>query len=145
MKDKRGWIRIVEAFFAVLLVAAVLVLVMNQQNPAASDSSSAVYNYEIHMIKSIELNDSLRSDVLSVIESALPSSWNNSSFPANVKNKIANLTPSSLSCEAQICKTDSTCSFWQEIKSDIYTQRVFIASSYSAYNPRQLKLFCWAK
>ncbi len=143
MKDKHGWIRIVEAFLAVLLIAAVLVIIINQQGIKANDTSFVVYNYEIYMLKSIELNDTLRSDLFSA--SNLPANWTDETFPAKVKDKIENLTPSSLLCEARICLTTDTCNFIGEIKNSIYTQRVFIASTYQIYNPRQLKLFCWAK
>jgi hypothetical protein len=145
MKNKRGWIRLVEAFLSVLLIAMVLVIIINNQNIKTNDAPTSVYNYEIYMIKSVELNDSLRNDIVLMSDSNLPSNWENSTFPINVKNKITNLTLSSLFCEAQICQTNSSCDFWQEIKSDIYTQRVFISSSYQNYNPRQLKLFCWPK
>ncbi len=144
-KNKRGWIRIVEAFLSVLLVAAVLVLVINQQNIQTSDISPAIYNYEIYMIRSIELNDALRSQVLNVSEALLPVTWNSTDFPDSVEDKLEDLVPNYLLCGAQICTTNSSCDFWQDIKSNIYTQRVFIASTYQNYNPRQLKLFCWAK
>lgn len=143
--NRRGWIRVVEAFLSVLLIAMVLVIIMNNQNIKAEDVSSGVYNYEIYIMRNIELNNSLRNDIMGVNESNLPSNWGNSSFPASVKNKIQNLTLSSLFCEAQICQTNSSCDFWQEIKNNIYTQRVFISSSNQIYNPRQLKLFCWPK
>lgn len=135
----------VEAFLSVLLIAIVLTIIINNQNIKTNDVSSNVYNYEVYMIKSVELNDSLRNNIVNMSDSNLPSNWENSTFPSDVKDKIQNLTLSSLFCEAQICWTNSSCDFWQEIKSNIYTQRVFISSSYQNYNPRQLKIFCWPK
>jgi len=145
MKDKHGWIRMVEAFLSILLIAIVLNIIINNQNIKTNDIPTGVYNYEIYMIKSVELNDTLRNNIISMSDSDLPSNWENSTFPGNVKDKIQNLTLGSLFCEAQICWTNSSCDFWQEIKSNIYTQRVFISSSYQNYNPKQLKLFCWPK
>ncbi|MDD5699834.1 MAG: hypothetical protein PHH00_01415 [Candidatus Nanoarchaeia archaeon] len=144
-KNKRGWARLVEAFLSVLLIGMVLIVIVNQQSPKKDGVSSTVYNYEIYMLRSVELNETLRDEILDVSESALPANWSSESFPGGVKNKIANATPGYLSCQAQICRTSETCGFLGDINTDIYAQKIFIASTYGVYNPRQLKLFCWPK
>jgi hypothetical protein len=144
MKNKRGWQKIVEAFLSILLIAGVLILVINQQNMQPSDSSSKFYNYEIYIIRGIEFNDSLRNEIISV--SSLPSTSNNSAtFPPDVNTQINATIPGSLLCAAEICNTNSTCGFWDNINKDVYAQRIFITSSLQSYNPEQLKLFCWLK
>lgn len=146
IKDRKGWIRIVEAFLSVLLVTIVLVLVVNQQNTNQADSSPRIYNYEIYTLRLIELNDTLRSEIINVGDSVLPSTSNNSTtFPSDVINQINAVIPGALSCGAEICSTSSPCSFWQIINKDVYAQRIFITSNLTTYNPRQLKLFCWPK
>jgi hypothetical protein len=145
MKNKKGWQKIVEAFLSVLLIAAVLVLVINQQNTKPSDSSSRFYNYETYIIRGIEFNDTLRNEIIGVSGSALPLTSDNQSFPLDVKNQILATAPSSLLCAAEICYTNSTCDFWQNINKDVYAQKIFITSSLQTYNPEQLKLFCWLK
>ena len=145
MKNKKGWIRIVEAFLAVLLVAAVLVLIVNQNTAQQNDPSSRVYGYGIYALRSIELNDTLRSEIVGVSDSSLPLTSNQTNFPSDINNSINNATLSALSCTSEICLTNSTCSFWMNVGKDVYAQRIFIASNLSVYNPRQLKLFCWFK
>ncbi len=146
MKNKRGWIRIVEAFLSILLVAAVLVIVVNQQNIQQNDSSPKIYNYEIYILRTIELNDTLRSEIIGISNSLLPSTSDNyTTFPADVKNQIATIAPSALLCAAEICYTNSTCNFWQSISKDVYAQRIFITSTLQTYSPKQLKLFCWPR
>lgn len=145
IKDKHGWIRMVEAFLSILLISAVLVIIINNQNIKTNDVSSSIYNYEIYILRSVELNNSLRNDTVFMNDSNLSSNWDNSTFPSSIKSKIQNLTLSSLICEAQICQANSSCDFWQELKTDVYTQRIFISSSNQNYHPRQLKLFCWPK
>ena len=104
MMNKRGWIRIVEAFLAILLVTAVLVIVVNQQNTKQNDSSSKVYNYEIYILRIIELNDTLRNQIIGVSSSLLPlTSDNETYFPANVINQINLATPGSFVCAADSC------------------------------------------
>ena len=144
MRNRRGWIRIVEAFLSILLITMVLVLVINQQNIAQSDSSAKVYNYEVYMLRLIELNDTLRSEIINVSNSVLPSTSDNlTTFPADVRNKINAAAPSAFLCAAEICYTNSTCNFWQIATQSVYAQRIFITSNLTLYNPRQLKLFCW--
>lgn len=144
--NKRGWIRIVEAFLSVLLITIVLVLVVNQQNTSQQDSSPKIYNYEIYILRLIELNDTLRSEIINVSNSAMPSTSDNSTtFPSDVITQINAAAPSSLTCGAEICSTNSTCGFWLIMNNDIYAQRIFITSNLTTYNPRQLKLFCWPK
>lgn len=93
------------------------------------------------MLRSVELNETLRREILDNTL-IIPVNWSGGNFPVNLKNKIANLTPNYLSCEAQICRTNDTCNLGGEISTEIYAQRIFIASTYGSYNPRQLKLFC---
>ena len=143
MMNKKAWIKVIEAFIAVTLIIVVLVIILNQQSSQQTDASQSIYNYEILILRNIELNNTLRNETLNV--SVLPSTWDNSTFPADVKSKIISLMPSSLTCEAQICATNNTCDFWKTIDTSIYAQSIFITSTLYEYNPLQLKLFCWTK
>lgn len=145
MKNKRGWIRIVEAFLSVLLITVVLIIVVNQQSAQKNDPSSKMYDYEIYIIRGLEFNDTIRNEIVSISNSILPLTSGQSAFPQDVINQIANATPSSLLCAAQICNTNSICNFGQKIDRDVYAQRVFITSSLQSYSPKQLKIFCWSK
>jgi hypothetical protein len=148
-KNSRGWIRVVEAFLAILLVTSVIVLVVNQETRSKNNiDSSRVYGYEIYLLRGIELNDTLRTSVLNVNDSIIPViSDNESYFPANVSNFITNAgqVQGALECGAEICFTNSSCGFWKSIGKDLFAQRIFISSNLTVYNPRQLKIFCWLK
>ncbi|MBD3247200.1 hypothetical protein GF378_01110, partial [Candidatus Pacearchaeota archaeon] len=54
-KDKRGWIRIIEAFIAVLLVAGALLIVINQGYIGKADISEQVYEVQLAILREIEL------------------------------------------------------------------------------------------
>ena len=148
-KSRKGWIRIVEAFLAILLVVSVLILVVNQEKKGSNDdASSRIYGYEIYILRGIELNNTLRNSVLNVNDSIISViSDNESFFPADVKNFIigASMVQGALNCGAEICFTNGTCGFWKSIGKDLYAQRIFISSNLTVYNPRQLKVFCWLK
>ncbi|MDE1848649.1 MAG: hypothetical protein KGH55_01295 [Nanoarchaeota archaeon] len=143
-KNRKAWIRIIEAFFAILLVAAVLFIVLEQQAPQQT-SSSAVYNYEAYMLRSVELNDTLRGEIISISDSSLPVNSTYSAFPLYTNKTLSALTPGTMTCISQICKYNSNCNLNLNDKKDIYSQGILITATIQQYNPRQLKIFCWMK
>ena len=118
---------------------------MNQENNPQSNTTNLVSNYEIYVLRTIELNDSMRNEVVGIDNSLLPINWSSSNFPTSIENTIKILTPSSLVCQAQICLTYDTCELGSKLNKDVYAQSIFITATDNSYNPKQLKLFCWAK
>lgn len=141
MKNKKAWIRIVEAFISVMLIAAVLLIVLNKGYIGKEDISARIYDIELSILREIELDQDLRDDILNVV--ILPKGYEDVGFPANVKTKINERTPEFLECEARICEMDSICSLEEYLEKDIFSQSVGITANLETYNPRQLKLFCW--
>ncbi|MCK5043827.1 hypothetical protein KAR52_02395 [Candidatus Pacearchaeota archaeon] len=143
IKNKKGWIKIVEAFVAVLLVTGVILISINQGYIGQKDISSEVYEMELSILREIELNDTLRNYILNVIE--LPANWDDESFPQEVKNKINARTPNYLNCEGKICEISDTCDIEKYFDKNIYAQSVTITTTLTQEEPkyRKLKLFCW--
>jgi len=145
MKNKRGWIEIVEAFFAVMLVAVFLLIFLNSSNNDAEDFSYEVYQIQISILREIQTNDSLRTEIASAAE-PLTIGWSDSRFPTNLKNKIIERTPSYLECVGKICTTTEVCSIDEAIDKDVYSQFVTIAATMGEGEVyRRLNLFCWIK
>lgn len=142
---KKGWIRIIEAFFAILLVIIILILVVNKQDTQKKDNSPIIYNSEIFIIRSVQLNNTIRKDILNVNDATLPINSDNESFLQNVKQEIILKTPGYLTCDVQICKVDSICNYWKNINKEIYAQSTLITATLKDYNPKKLKLFCLLK
>jgi hypothetical protein len=143
MRNRRGWIEIVEAFVAILLIVGVLLIVINRNTSSSQDISTRVYNSEITIIRAIELNDSLRDKI--VKSSGFPIEWNSSNFPVDVKNQIISTTPTYLNCVAKICTTDDPCFLTSYSQKDVYSQASFISGTQLTFTPRKINLFCWAK
>ena len=143
-KNHKGWIKIVEAFVAILLVMGVLLVVINQGNLEKKDISSKVYDAELLILREIQLNDALRRDILN--SGAPPIEWAN--FPPSVKNKIIDRTPNYLTCVGEICAMDKICKLGVYPEKDVYAQSIAITTTLDTPEEqrlRQLKLFCWAK
>ena len=145
IKNKKGWIRIVEAFIAILLLLGILLLIVDQKYISKRGISSQMYETELSILRDIELDTTLRSSILNV---GLPVFWQNETFPSNVKDKITEEAPSHIECMAKICWIEDACTLHEvesEIAKDIYVQSTSIFADLTVYRPRQLKLFCWVK
>ncbi len=144
INNKKGWIEIVEAFVAVMLVAGVVLILLNKGYFKGTDISDSVYKTELSIIREIQTNITLRTSIINVPE-PLPVAWEDARFPSNVKNKIIERTPDSLECVGRICRMNETCSLGGSSEKDIYSQPGVISSTLQEVDYRQLNLFCWAK
>ena len=140
MKNKRGWIRIVEAFIAVLLIAGALLFVINKGYIGKTDISEQVYEIQLSVLREIELDNDLRLKILS----SAPIDSAGYQVDADIAQRIDDRVPDYLSCETAICDLEKIC--WADTvpgDKDIYAQAVAISAQGLEYGPRQLKLFCW--
>jgi len=142
--NKRGWIRLVEVFIAILLLTGVLFVVTSGGNSSKKNTLYIeVSEKELAILRDIELNDTLRAEVLSVDSGDLPIEWDDfSSELENVKGRIKYLTPSNLECVAKICLINEECIMNDLSDGDVYAKSVIISANSTVYSPRELKLFC---
>ena len=139
MRGKRGWIRIVEAFIAVLLISGTLLIVINKGYIGKKDISQKVYDAELAILKEIEMDEGLRKEILRAEEGVIPT---------GVSSRIEQRIPNYLDCQAKICKLNDICVLDLSAEAedrDVYATPIAIAATSDRYNPRQLKLFCWVK
>jgi len=143
--EKKGWIKIVEAFVAILLIAGVLLIVVSQGYFGKKDISSQVYDIEISVLREVQLNDSLRDDVLGA---DTPIESDDDGFPQSIKDKFNSRIPDYLDCKSKICWLNESCDLEESPKKDVYAEAVIITTSLETPEEEQLKklkLFCWGK
>jgi len=140
MKNKRGWIRIVEALVAILLIAGFLILLIDSQESGGKDISSKVYLTENAILREIQSNNTYRTYILGIGETSVEFE----NFNDNLKEHINNRIPNYLNCTSKICDFgyDPICVI-DSLKKDIYVRSVMIAADSTIYNPKLLKIFCW--
>ena len=140
IKNKRGWIRIVEALVAILLIAGFLILLMDNQEKGTEDISSKVYMTENAILREIQSNSAYRTYILGIGETSVEFE----SFDNDLKNHITSRVPTHLSCTSKICDFghDPVCNI-DSLKKDIYASSVMITADLTDYNPKLLKIFCW--
>lgn len=144
--SKKAWIRIVEAFIALLLITGTLLVVIDRGYIGRTDIAPQVYTAQVAILREIELNSDYRSAIINQgIET--PINWDEFEDKGleEVQEKINQSIPDYLECVAKICKLEDICSLVriEDIEKDIYAQAVAIAAEKDVYEPRQLKLFCW--
>jgi len=140
MKNKRAWIRIVEALVAILLIAGFLTLLINSQEEGTKDISSKVYLTENAILREVQLNDTYRTYILGIDENSVEFDG----FNENLKEHINNRIPNYLNCTVKICdfSFDPACNI-DSLKKDVYVRSVMITTDSTTYNPKLLKIFCW--
>ena len=138
--------KIVEAFTAIMLIAGVLIVIAGSLRQETQNFSSAVYDSEYAMLREVQLNNSLRTEIISVSSANLPVEWSDVGFPQNTKAKITSRTPPHLECVAKLCGISDICiSEDTPATKDVFVKSAFIGANSNNYAPRKLNLFCWGK
>lgn len=134
MKNKRGWLRILEATMAIMLVSGVL-LVMNSRGVNKVDISERVYSLQREVLMDIALETMLRQYVLDDNQGAL--------------NEFADIKiPSAFSFRVRLCPLGDPCKLnVTDVRDtrgkDVYVQDIVIAGEYDEYDPKKVRLFVW--
>lgn len=149
MKNKRGWIEIVESFISVLLIAGILVIMVAGTRSQAPDNSLQIYDSEYAVLRYVQLNHSFRNDILGAPENLFPINWTNfneTNHLSDVKNIITALAPPYLDCEAALCAIDDACAPQSKsAKKNVYARSAIISANATDYKPRKLNLLCAEK
>jgi len=129
-KDIKAWLRIVEAFIAILIIIGVVLTILSKQSPGANISES-VYEKQRNILNIISKNNGLRVYVLA---------GNN----AEINNVIDDMIPVSWNYATEICELDSICnSASTPNDKEVYTTEVVITSTLTQYSPKKLRFFVW--
>ncbi len=149
INNKKGWIKIVEAFISILIIITVILIVYNKGYTGTKDLSSQIYPIERTILKEVELNQDFRDKILQIQDKDLPVEWenfNDTNKLSSLRAKIISRIPSNLECSGKICDlSGNICDLKTSVEKDVYAQAIAIAADTNIYNPRQLKLFCYAK
>ena len=132
MENKKGWTTMIEVFVSILLLAGVMTLILNVGDPQETRTSEIIYKEQALALKIIQLDDSLRKDVLA------------DTAPNNI---IKETISSDFDCSSKICVLNEDCnldSLPEEAKNkEIFVKSTLITATIDDYLPKELKLFCW--
>jgi hypothetical protein len=135
MVNKKGWVRLVEVFVAVMLIIGLVLIIVSNRDYSVKDYSEEIYESQFNLLREIQTDDSFRTEILN---SVIP--LESEDFSTNLEEKIDSVE--GYDCVAKICDLNSECE--REIdESEIFVRTIAITSSLNKYDSRQLKLFCW--
>lgn len=142
MKNKKGWIKILEAFIAIVMLLSMLTLVINYERNESREISNIIATQSAFLIK-IQENNSLREAILNVDISSGPLEMNNAGFPPSLKEYIQESFSGRIECNSKICGPLEECSLEEYPEKEIYSKSVIISSNLDLFDPRKLSLFCY--
>jgi len=131
LRGKKGWIRIIEAFFAIVIISSFLIFVA-VRNSQTSGINDYAYNTGRAILKDISKNESLRNDILV-------------NKTDNINIFVQSRLPLMFNFSTKICSLEDICGLGFYIEKDIYADSFLISGTYDVYSPRQVKLFIWQK
>tara|TARA_Y100000310_G_C20690811_1_gene822081 strand:- start:3859 stop:4302 length:444 start_codon:yes stop_codon:yes gene_type:complete len=137
--NKKGWIRILEATIAVLIVTSVLVVVYSNQNRPSDDLGEYFFNLQKQILRDISLKNDLRSYVLDFD--------NGGKF--NLDNYVKSKVPTSIGFSLEVCDLNKTsCNlnstlFKETLDLDVFVEETVISSNLTDYSPKKVRLFFW--
>jgi len=142
MENKRGWIRILEATIAVMIVAGVLLVAYSKQPSSGVDKSDYIGTIQKKILDDITIRDDLRSHVLESTDT---------SIPTDLTDFVSSNIPSSLSHSLKVCNFTnpptpcklSDSDFIGAGGAEIFVEERIIASNVTDYNPKKVRLFVW--
>jgi hypothetical protein len=141
MVNKRGWMRVLEATVAILIISSVLIIIYSEQ-PKRVDLSEEISNLQKSILNEMASDNNLRSHVLNsevspnydmlllYIEGKIPSQL-------NFSLKICDLSEVSCKLDEEVFKT--------LIDKEVFVEEVIISTDLSTYNPKKVRLFVWSK
>lgn len=141
VKNKKGWMRILEATIAVLIVSSVLIMIYSGQ-PKRTDASEEISNLQKSILSEMAADNNLRSHVLN---SEINSNYD--MLVQYVRGKI----PSHLNFSLRICSlSEASCKLHEDlfktlIDKEVFVEEVIISTDLSTYNPKKVRLFVWSE
>jgi hypothetical protein len=126
MRNKRGWIRIVEAFIAVTLITAVLLSIYVKQPAPKNNDIEKIMDATLDEIVN---NNHLRQDVL-----------NNQL--GNINLFVDERMPSVVNYTLKICPLNDVCNL-DEYHDNMFAKERIVSSTLEEYSPMKIKLFVW--
>ena len=127
-KNKKAWIRIAEAAFAILMLASIVLVLIGGQ-AEKQDIGGAMYNIEHAILEEASRNDTIRNAAISNDELL-------------VGNFVKERLPAGMNFTIRICGLSEICDASLPEK-EVYVDDVLVSSTIQTYLPKKVRLFVW--
>lgn len=128
IKEKKAWIKIVEAFMAIILILGVL-LILSYTDILNKKGANNIYQFQKTILDEVASNQEYRQKILNI-------------ETAEIKEIISSKIPLGYGYDVKICEINEICSLSEYIE-EVYSSERIISSTLDLNNPKKLKLFMW--
>jgi hypothetical protein len=129
--NKKGWLRIVEAVVAIIIVFGVVVVIISNQSNKY-EPTDKIYEKQLQILDIVTKNDTLREMILA-------------ENTVNINEVIVKMIPPNWNFSTCICNISDVCGVQTPIDRNIYVKETFVTSTLTQYNPKKIRFFVWAK
>jgi len=133
LKNRHGWIRVVEAFIAIMMIFAALLIIISRQGQQ-EDYKEEIIKLQSSIISQISQDDNLRNEILG----------NNTN---GTEKYIASAIPKNINFSVKICKFDTVCpnpvNYSYIPDREVYSNEVLITANLTYFDAKKLKIFFW--
>ena len=144
MRGKGGFLRILEAFIAILIIAGAMTFIYVKEIPGKNQRED-ILNLERIILETITNDAQLRQAVLNGFGNTESAEGNRTL----INSTIAKLVPQGYTFLFKICNLDEICGLDQRssfyTKNEIYSERSSVSSTLETYDPKKIRLFMWEK
>jgi hypothetical protein len=140
-KNKKGWIKILEAFIAIIMLISVILLVVNHEKYETKETSNLLISQSAFLVL-VQTNETFRNEILALDVSSSSYEIDDEGFPSNLKNYIESEFSGRTTCLAKICNTTSECSMENYPEKEVFSRSAIITSNLQEFDPKKLSLFC---
>lgn len=144
MREKKAWLKIVEAFISVMLIASTL-LILYSRTAESKTGMDYIYIIEKGILQEVASDNNLREKILG-IPTTDPTT--NCVIDANAENDISAFAltriPENFEVEIKICEVGVICSL-SSFKENVYSSERIVSATLECNNPRIVKIFMWRK
>jgi len=133
--NRKGIVRIIEAFLAVLIVMGGILFIMAKQQ-AVPDIGDDVHEKQRQVLDIIVNDDGLREEIVKI----------GGEENVAVNTKIGELVPPIWNFSTNICGLSEICPNPVNIYDrNVYSTEVVVSSTLDIYSPKKLNFFVWMK
>ena len=129
--NKKGWIRIVEATIAILIVIGFVLTYTAKRQPVENDLIPVI----TPILQEMADNNTMRETILSSDDGVVTT--------GQIHNFVKSLVPSNLNEEVKICELKDICGFEGDFpNTDVYAVERVISAAKSS-DSKKVKIFLW--
>jgi len=135
MRNKKGFLRIIEAVLAIMIILGVLLVVSGRNGQEEVDLSESISPYLEEIAKDITLRD----DIIVGDPDARDNVFNFLSL---------RITNPSLGFDVVICEPEDTCAldpYPSDASQGLFAGERVISSTLQDYDPKKVKVFLWIR